>query len=210
MFRQFVHLDDNPPEEITYEVHLDPPYIPDGAEDDPSKWVGHYIGSAERERLMERVFQEHGGPDGARVLQVAKAAGCTWHLVRTWAGGRNKEAQLKQRSGKSYCPEPECAGERARQADSEPRDDYKTRRQRREAQRAREAPQFDPRPAIEAWETTYDELQERLRGGRRPAPEPTPEQEAEQFAHIERLEAQWRLAAEAAAKARELELEAAC
>jgi hypothetical protein len=104
-FQPCIHLGDDPPEHITYEFHLDPPYIPEGAEEEPSKWAGHYIGSAERDRFTERVFEDHGGPHGARILQVQAAAGGTWRLVRTWAGGREKEVQLKQRSGASYCPE---------------------------------------------------------------------------------------------------------
>jgi hypothetical protein len=132
------------PQHVAYLVHLDPPYIPEGCEDERSKWVCHYLGSTETWRLMERVFSDHGTVNGARVLQVQKEAGGTWHLVRTWAGGRGKEVQLKQRSGTSYCPEPQCAGKHARPGSSRPTGRYTTRRQREAAQRAREAQQADP------------------------------------------------------------------
>jgi hypothetical protein len=211
-FRQFVHLDDDLPEHIAYEVHLDPPYVPEGAENDPSKWVGHYIGSAERDRLMERVYQDHGTVNGARVLQVQKAAGGSWHLVRTWAGGREKELQLKQQSGTRYCPE--CSPH-PKQADSEPTGRYKTRRQRREAQRAREAPQFELVSNCHGEDAQCHhglspaEVRAILRGE---PEEKLPEMsEPEQLARIEQLEATWRTPVperQAAPKARELELEA--
>jgi hypothetical protein len=186
-FRQFVHLDDNPPEHITYEVHLDPPYIPEGAENDSSKWVGHYIGSAERDRLIERVYRDHGTVNGARVLEVQKATGGTWHLVRSWAGGREKEVQLKQQSGARYCPE--CSPH-PKQADSEPTGHYRTRRQRREAQYAREAHEKDPYADMQMWEMTYEKVQDML-GGRLNQPKVPEMPDEEQLRHIKQLEANW-------------------
>jgi hypothetical protein len=185
-FKQFVHLDDDPPEHITYEVHLDPPYIPEGAEGDRSKWVGHYIGSAEKDRLMERVFEDHGTVNGARVLQVQKEAGGTWHLVRTWPGGRDKELQLKQQSGARYCPD--CTPD-PKQGDTEPTGRYHSRRQRRDAQRAREAREKDPWADLQMQEMTYTQLREKLgRQQERKFPE-LPEEE--QLRCIEELEASW-------------------
>jgi predicted GIY-YIG superfamily endonuclease len=78
--------------EIVYLLHLDPPY----------RWAAHYMGSTDD---LERRLSEHGGPDGARLLLVQKQAGGSWHLVRTWAGGRQKESELKSNNGKRYCPE---------------------------------------------------------------------------------------------------------
>jgi hypothetical protein len=77
---------------VVYLYHLDPPY----------KHAAHYLGSTED---FARRDAEHGGPCGARLLQVQKQAGGTWHLVRTWAGGRQKESELKSNSGKRYCPD---------------------------------------------------------------------------------------------------------
>jgi hypothetical protein len=184
-FEQFVHLTDDPPEHVAYLVHLDPPYIPEGCENDRSKWVCHYLGSTETWRLMERVFSDHGTVNGARVLQVQREAGGTWHLVRTWAGGRDKEVQLKQRSGTSYCPEPQCAGEHARPGSSWPTGRYTTRRQREAAQRAREAQQADA--VRDARQTTYEEMQKQFRGSK----EISDAAFWELQPHIERLEARW-------------------
>lgn len=198
--RQFVHLGDNPPEEIVYEVHIDPPV----------EHAGHYIGKSPKGGLgglLERLAK-HGGPEGARLLQVARERGSTWELVRTWEGGERKERQLKTRSGALYCPR--CA-EHPQPGDTPPRQDarYLTRKQRAERQAIREArAKDDPWADLEMRETTYDGLQEQLRGGRQPAKEPTPEEDAEQLAHLNGLEAQWRVAREATPKVRELELEA--
>jgi len=186
-FKQFVHLGDNPPDKITYEVHLDPPYIPEGAEGDRSKWVRNYIGSAERDRLMERVYKDHGTVNGARVLQVQRQAGGTWHLVRTWAGGVEKEQQLKQQAGTRYCPE--CT-QYPRQGDSPPKEHYKSRRERREAQRLREAPQFEPaEPVRNAREMSYDEAQAAMAGPKQA--EETPERTAFLWEVTEKLIAGW-------------------
>lgn len=156
----YVHLEDELPGHITYEFHLDPPYIPPGAETDPRKWAGHYIGSVEADRFPERAFDEHGGPHGARVLQVQKAAGGTWRLVRTWAGGREKEVQLKQRSGKSFCPE--CIPN-PRLGFSEPTGKYKTRRQREKLQAERERKARDAQRLGEAGLVAVDTDQRPLR-----------------------------------------------
>jgi hypothetical protein len=49
---------------------------------------------------------EHQAGRGARLLQVAKAAGISWTLARTWPGGRPRERQLKTQGGASRrCPE---------------------------------------------------------------------------------------------------------
>jgi hypothetical protein len=92
-FPQFVHGGPDEPEELCYLYHLDPPY----------KHAGHYLGTTEL-GVEERGKYHHAG-SGARLLEVQKQHGGSWHLVRTWAGGRLKERALKMQSGKRYCPE---------------------------------------------------------------------------------------------------------
>ena len=76
-----------------YLLHLDPPY----------KHASHYLGSADD---LQTRLPQHGTSEGARLLQVQKQAGGSWHLVRTWNGGRAKEAQLKRdKDGRRFCPE---------------------------------------------------------------------------------------------------------
>jgi hypothetical protein len=63
----------------------------------------HYSGSA---RDLQARLAEHEKGQGARLLQVIKAAGITWRLARTWPGGRDRERQLKNQGGASRrCPE---------------------------------------------------------------------------------------------------------
>jgi hypothetical protein len=108
------------PQPIVYLYHLDPPY----------KHAGHYMGSTDD---LDRRDAEHGGPHGARLLQVQKQAGGTWHLVRTWKGGRQKETELKSNNGKRYCPE--CADHPLPGINTRSRQ-RKTRNQRRREQLA--------------------------------------------------------------------------
>jgi hypothetical protein len=195
-FEQFVHLGENPPAEICYLYHLDPPYIPEGAEDEPSKWAGHYIGTRNIDSDRD---DQHGTSSGARLLEVQREAGGTWHLVRTWAGGRDKERQLKTRAGSQYCPE--CAehpipGTRPRKPGAK----YLTRKQRREAQWARETRERDPYANMQMREMTYAEVQAML-GRRRELLGTEKEQrgpelsDEEQLRLVEQLEATWSKAA---------------
>ena len=63
----------------------------------------HYSGSATD---LQARLAEHDKGQGARLLQVVKAAGITWRLARTWPGGRDRERQLKNQGGASRrCPE---------------------------------------------------------------------------------------------------------
>ena len=82
-----------------YLLHFDRPYI--GAN---GKGIAkHYSGSATD---LPARLAEHDKGQGARLLQVAKAAGITWRLARTWPGGRDRERQLKNQGGASRrCPE---------------------------------------------------------------------------------------------------------
>ena len=75
-----------------YLVHLDPPY----------KHAAHYTGSAED--LAQRLRQ-HGTGDGARLLEVQRQAGGSWHVARTWPGGQAEEYALKRaRMAARICP----------------------------------------------------------------------------------------------------------
>lgn len=134
-FEQFEHLTTENPEYVCYLYHFDPPYIPEGAEDNPSLWAGHYLGSSPDFPGRD---SRQGGPEGARLMQVQREAGGTWHLSRTWLGNREKEFQLKTRAPKAYCPD--CTDHPVPGTDP-PRKDarYLSRRQRRERQAEREA-----------------------------------------------------------------------
>jgi hypothetical protein len=92
-FAQFVHGGPNEPEELCYLYHLDPAY----------EHAEHYLGTTELGVEERDKFHQSGA--GARLLEVQKQNGGSWHLVRTWAGGRLKERALKMQSGKRYCPE---------------------------------------------------------------------------------------------------------
>jgi predicted GIY-YIG superfamily endonuclease len=130
-FRYFADLPPEP-QPIVYLYHLDPPY----------KHAAHYLGSTDD---LDRRDAEHGGPEGARLLQVQEQAGGSWHLVRTWAGGRQKESELKSNNGKRYCPE--CTDYPLPGINTKPRQ-RKTRNQRRREQlaAARSAQQPEPMP----------------------------------------------------------------
>ena len=92
-FQQFVHGGPEEPEDICYLYHLDPPY----------KHAEHYLGTTELG--VEERGKLHGTSHGANLLRIQKEHGGSWHLVRTWEGGRLKERALKMQSGKRYCPE---------------------------------------------------------------------------------------------------------
>jgi hypothetical protein len=124
-FQMRVDLGPNPPDQIVYEVHIEPPV----------KHAAHYIGRSRDGGVegLQRRLAQHGGPEGARLLQVARQRGSTWRLVRTWTGDGRKERQLKTRSGALYCPE--CT-EHPMEGGKPPRAGakYLTRRQRAEQQ----------------------------------------------------------------------------
>lgn len=66
------------------------------------KQAGHYLGFTTD---LQARLAEHEAGHGARLLQVAKAAGITWTLARTWQGDRRRERQLKNQGGASRrCP----------------------------------------------------------------------------------------------------------
>jgi anti-sigma regulatory factor (Ser/Thr protein kinase)/predicted GIY-YIG superfamily endonuclease len=75
-----------------YLLHFDRPY----------KHAKHYLGWA---RDLNARLSEHEHGTGARLLQVAKAAGIGWTVARTWDGDRYRERQLKKQGGRSrMCP----------------------------------------------------------------------------------------------------------
>jgi hypothetical protein len=132
-FGYLVHLGPNPPRLIVYLYHLDPPY----------KHAAHYLGSTDD---FDRRDSEQGGPRGANLLRFQQEAGGSWHLVRTWAGGKQKERQLKSASGARYCPE--CSQHPLLGlAPRRPGATYLTRRQRAIRQQTRQRPPL----ALELW-----------------------------------------------------------
>jgi hypothetical protein len=173
-----VDLSENPPSQIVYEVHIEPPV----------EHAAHYIGRSPDGGIsgLVRRLAKHGGSEGARLLQVAKQRGSTWHLVRTWEGGGRKERQLKTRSGALYCPE--CA-EHPLPGNREPRQDakYLTRRQREEKRHAQAQREKDPYADMHAEELTYSEVADRLTVTQRS----TPEDWEKAIPYIEALEAGW-------------------
>jgi predicted GIY-YIG superfamily endonuclease len=136
-FSYLEHLGPHRPEMIVYLYHLDPPY----------KHAAHYMGSTDD---FDRRDAEHGGPHGARLLQVQKEAGGTWHLVRTWAGGRQKENELKSNAGKRYCPE--CTKHPLPGIHTVPRK-RKTRHQRAQEQQRRYFPESQQQQPMPLWLT---------------------------------------------------------
>jgi hypothetical protein len=129
------HLGLPAPRKVVYLYHLDPPY----------KHAAHYLGSSDD---FDRRDAEHGGPHGARLLQVQKQAGGTWHLVRTWAGGGQKESELKSNNGKRYCPE--CTEHPLPGINTVPRQ-RKTRHQRAQERQQREAQETKQQPRTPLW-----------------------------------------------------------
>lgn len=169
-FKLRVDLGKRPPKRIVYLYHLDPPY----------KHAKHYLGKTDD---FNRRDAEHGGPHGARLLQVQKEAGGSWHLVRTWRGGGRKERALKTVSGAQYCPEctpnPRSGNQRGGM--------YRTRRERTLAQVTREAngQKIFP-PIARARELTPEEIADTMN-----PPEIPIASEVLQEMAVRRLERQW-------------------
>jgi putative endonuclease len=79
---------------------------PIGELSNPRGAAQHYMGFAERSRLVNRLG-EHAAATGkgARLVQVVLEAGCAVELVRVWPGGsRWLERSLKNRHGTTVCP----------------------------------------------------------------------------------------------------------
>jgi predicted GIY-YIG superfamily endonuclease len=77
-----------PPGGTVYLLHFSQPY----------KHTRHYTGWASD--LKARLAELEQG-QGARLLQVIKAAGISWTLARTWPGDRKRERELKSMGGVS-------------------------------------------------------------------------------------------------------------
>lgn len=89
---------------MVYLLHFDRPY----------KHAKHYLGFARDGRLDERIDEHYFATPGDgkhhRLMQVIRAAGISFSVVRTWTGGRQRERQLKRQGGASrLCPECKAA-----------------------------------------------------------------------------------------------------
>lgn len=85
----------------------------------PLKHSRHYLGSTSN---LQMRLNAHNNGGGSRITQVARAAGITFEVVRTWAGSRKFERRLKnQAQAARLCPK--C------------RDEYLARRRRLAAER---------------------------------------------------------------------------
>ena len=175
-FQQFVHGGPDEPEDLCYLYHLDPPY----------KHAEHYLGTTELG--VEERGKYHGTSAGARLLEVQKEHGGSWHLVRTWAGGRLKERALKMQSGKRYCPE--CT-EHPRAGD-EPPNPAKFIYLTRKARAALKADRETAEKAREKKGPGVEVVNTRVEICSPPQPYiPTPEEEDRRYQAVTELEALW-------------------
>jgi predicted GIY-YIG superfamily endonuclease len=75
-----------------YLIHFDQPY----------RHARHYTGWTPD---LDTRLSKHAKGQGARLLTVARQAGITWRLARTWTGTRTTERALKRQGGASRrCP----------------------------------------------------------------------------------------------------------
>jgi predicted GIY-YIG superfamily endonuclease len=66
------------------------------------KYAAHYLGFASN---LRKRLAAHDRGQGARLLEVVKAAGISWQLARIWEGGREQERKLKkQKNSVRLCP----------------------------------------------------------------------------------------------------------
>ncbi len=115
-----IGMDSHGDNSVVYLVHADRPY-----QRGRSKPIQHYIGTADN---LDTRIEEHrkttwtrldeidwsgGKPhsgkvtgSGALILGLFNGLGITWHVVRTWPGGRKLERHLKrQKHAWRHCPE---------------------------------------------------------------------------------------------------------
>lgn len=71
--------------------------------DEPFGHARHYLGWAGPGNLAQRQAHHRAGT-GANLLRHVAKAGIEWQLVRTWAGDRHRERQLKARGHARACP----------------------------------------------------------------------------------------------------------
>jgi len=84
-----------------YLICLDPPI--EHTEIGPHAGAAHYTGSADDLRAR---LAKHGTSEGARLLQVQRERGGSWHLARTWPGGKYEERAIKEwKQGPRLCPD---------------------------------------------------------------------------------------------------------
>ena len=121
-----------PPGGTVYLLHFSQPY----------KHARHYTGWASD---LKARLAEHEQGQGARLLQVIKAAGISWTLARTWPGDRKRERDLKNMGGASRrCPQcginPQADHKRhARHSRSKPETRGRVAKRRRQRRREMEA-----------------------------------------------------------------------
>jgi hypothetical protein len=64
--------------------------------------AGHYLGTAADVEVRNH---QHGLAHGAKLMVAVRKAGITWHVARTWPGGRELERELKRRhNSPQLCP----------------------------------------------------------------------------------------------------------
>jgi hypothetical protein len=96
-----------------YLVCLDPPIA--HPELGPHASCSHYTGQSWDLPTRQAA---HGTSDGARLLEYQRARGGTWHIARTWKGGRWEERGIKDwRNGPLLCPDHSPGNRRGQPAD---------------------------------------------------------------------------------------------
>jgi hypothetical protein len=96
-----------------YLVHLDPPI--EHIEVGPHAGAAHYTGSADD---LQARMAKHGTSEGARLLQVQRERGGSWHIARTWPGGKYEERAIKEwKQAPRLCPDCTPGTERGALAD---------------------------------------------------------------------------------------------
>jgi hypothetical protein len=96
-----------------YMVCLDPPIA--HPELGPHASCSHYTGQSWDLPARQAA---HGTSQGARLLEYQRARGGTWHIARTWKGGRWEERGIKDwRNGPLLCPGHSPGNRRGQPAD---------------------------------------------------------------------------------------------
>jgi len=96
-----------------YLVCLDPPIA--HPEAGPHASCSHYTGQSFDLPARQAA---HGTSVGARLLAYQRARGGTWHIARTWKGGRWEERGIKDwRNGPLLCPDHSPGNRRGQPAD---------------------------------------------------------------------------------------------
>lgn len=90
---------------IVYLLHFTQVYEP-YPDAEPYKCAGHYTGSVRGgPKALRRRLRQHGTERGAKLMIAVAERGIRWVLARTWAGGYERERQLKRQGGaRRRCP----------------------------------------------------------------------------------------------------------